>query len=203
METLVLIPTKPNIEKPIYERSEGLIATELNGFKVVRDFSGKGDRGIQQTVREKALRIAQVRQKMIDENLRDEDYVLWIDCDIIDYTRGTIEELIRVSHELDAITAPLILIEDSMQFWDIAGFIYKGNYISRKPPFFNTEDEYIEMDSVGCFYVVPSSIYKTRKYIPVIAPFNTEHYNICKDNRTICCQRLSVTHVNFSKKYNR
>lgn len=194
-KVLVLIPTKPNIDIKTLQFSKEL-EDQLYGFTVIRDFSGGGDRDLKETLIQKATRIAQIRQKMIDKYLGEEDYVLWIDADIISYTRETIDKLISVSKEFKAITAPLVLIQGSMQFWDIAGFIHAGQWASRTEPFFKSNDTYLEMQSVGCFYLVPAKIYQIQKYIPVIKPQWTEHYNICKNNRVICYTKLSVIHIN-------
>lgn len=220
IKILVLIPTKQNLRPKLLEESireeEKFLADaqadDKYNITLIRDFSGPGD---SITSRRKfyarAKHIAGIRQDMVEKHiLKDKyDYVLWIDADLIEYSYSTFSELVKVSKDLKAITAPKIILQGFKdRFYDIAGFVINDRWCSVKYPYFgeeNRDKKHVELESVGCFYLVPGEIYyKGGDYCTYLNSKFTEHYSICKwgekfGYKSICCMNLQVTHATLFK----
>jgi hypothetical protein len=109
-------------------------------------------------------------------NIRDYDYLYIIDSDMIDYPHDFVSRAIGLNPE--GITAPLALIQNSITFYDWCGYQKKcatslnspyADYIlmlsvpqrnfELLPPYVNDDSRLVEIDCVGCTYVVPSKVF--------------------------------------------
>lgn len=119
-------------------------------------------------------KVKRIRNLMIHKYpIKDYDYLFLIDSDILDYPHRFISRAIGLNP--DGITAPLVLVENTTLFYDIAGFqqnnktvILKDNLlnnnfekitINRQPPYICDNNYLSEIDCVGSIYVVPSNIF--------------------------------------------
>lgn len=105
-------------------------------------------------------RLATLRNKLIDEALTDENYVLMIDGDIIRFPPNIIQKLLE--HRVHVV-APLVKIEGTQQFYDTLAFIHKNKNFSHLKPYcsgITHNRHYFEVDSVGSCYLVDAEVYK-------------------------------------------
>jgi hypothetical protein len=136
---------------------------------------------------------AVVRNAMLDSYLKEKhDYVLWIDSDLIDYDA----DLPTRMHEANphGITAPLILLSELSgyrdRFYDIGGFIENGKQAGMFRPFFTQHDTLIDLDSVGCLYLIPADVFRNipvgdgaaldepPRYAPAPSDYYVEHWPV-------------------------
>lgn len=123
-------------------------------------------------------RVKRIRNLMIDKYpIHDYDYLYIIDSDIIDYPHNFLTRAIGLNPT--GITAPLALIQNSVVFYDWCGYQRKGatnlygEYRSEilvkssskrnfnlQPPYVNDSNRLVEIDCVGCTYVVPTTVFK-------------------------------------------
>lgn len=113
---------------------------------------------------------ARARNALIDTLLKPEyTHVLWLDLDIVNAPADLIERLARVSE--DAIVAPLVYVERHDEtappsdenggwFYDIGGFVYRGEWTHKWQPQWLNGSDVVELDSVGCCYLVPADVYR-------------------------------------------
>lgn len=204
---LVLIPTKPNISSSLRAASDlasNRLADELHSFvKVVRDSRGSGDRHVN-SLAQRVQHTAKIRQAIVDDYLTDDySHVFWIDADVIDYSPGIVHSLYRASLDYNAIVAPLVLLQNhGERFYDIAGFIEYGRWANLHPPYFKQTRRFINMDSVGCFYIVPAEIYRRGAKHIFHPAYPTDHMAICQFGkrlgyRVVCDTKLAVYHANL------
>jgi hypothetical protein len=122
-------------------------------------------------------RVKRIRNLMINKySIRDYDYLYIIDSDMIDYPHDFVSRAIGLNP--DGITAPLALIQNSTTFYDWCGYQRKGatslnsqyaDYIlmlnvkernfNLLPPYVDDDARLVEIDCVGCTYVVPSKVF--------------------------------------------
>ena len=122
-------------------------------------------------------RVKRIRNMMIEKYpIEEYDYLYIIDSDIIDYPHNFLTRAIGLNPE--GITAPLALIQNSIVFYDWCGYQKKGHtslygpygrYIKNlsvkernfnlKPPYVDDSSRMVEIDCVGCTYVVPSKVF--------------------------------------------
>lgn len=127
-------------------------------------------------------RVKRIRNLMLHRtNLDDYDYIYVIDSDIVWYPYDFVSRAVGLNPK--GITAPLALIENSNVFYDWCGYQKKDHtsirsnykqYILNKscpqrnlaldPPYIYDESRLVELDCVGCTYVVPTSVFKG-KYV--------------------------------------
>ena len=115
--------------------------------------------------------MASLRQKMVERYLQDEQWIFWVDADIIDYPPFLIEQLIQRAE--GGIAAPLVLMEGEItepatkdgfgpgRFFDIAGFVENGRWARFTPPYFDQPGPIYRLDSVGSCYLVNADLYRT------------------------------------------
>lgn len=147
------------------------------------------------------MRHATVRNYMLDRYLTEEhDAVLWIDSDLIEYPADLPTRLAEFGER--TIVAPLALLSPSAgwpgRFYDIGGFIEKGNRARMWRPYFEQQGEIIELDSVGCCYLAPAALYRAGvRYSPPVTDYYVEHHSVMTEARRrgyrVCC--LTTTHV--------
>lgn len=123
-------------------------------------------------------RVKRIRNIMLSRtNLNDYDYLYVIDSDIVSYPYDFVSRAIGLNP--NGITAPVMLIENSNVFYDWCGY-QKKNHTSIKsefrdcimdkscakrnfslqPPYVNDDSRLVEIDCVGCTYVVPTKVFK-------------------------------------------
>jgi hypothetical protein len=103
------------------------------------------------------------------------------------------------------IVAPLVLLSPTSgwpgRFYDIGGFIEKGNRARMWPPYFEQQGAVIELDSVGCCYLAPAQLYRDRvRYSPPVTDYYVEHFSVmqeaCKRGyRIYCLTTASAMHA--------
>lgn len=122
-------------------------------------------------------RVKRIRNLMIKKYPIDKyDYLYIIDSDIIDYPLNFPTRAIGLNP--NGITAPVALIQNSVVFYDWCGYqklgatsIYseyakylfdKGSRIRNfqlTPPYVNDNSRLVEIDCVGCTYIVPTVVF--------------------------------------------
>ncbi len=169
---LILTPVNPRARPDLIERARSLARKASEGIRhcrIVYDDTGEAPaRGLPHPVRQKAL--ADLRQRMVEQHLRDEKWIFWIDADIVDYPPFLIEELIKRAE--GGIAAPLVLMEGNVKdppgnhgfgpgrFYDIAGFVEEKRWARFTPPYFDQNGPVYRLDSVGSCYLVNADLYR-------------------------------------------
>lgn len=169
---LVLIPMKPGLSEATLQHCKSLAdraILDLPHSRVVfDDRTGAPPRGTH-PYRQAAL--AEIRQGMIDRHLRDEQWVFWVDADIVDYSKNLIIDLIHRAE--GGIAAPFVIMEGSPdepptnshgfgpgRFFDVAGFVEANRWASFTPPYFTQPGPAIDVESVGSCYLVNADLYR-------------------------------------------
>lgn len=169
---LALTPISPHLEERILARAQELVHRALKGMgnsRVVYDSAGEAPpRGA--PFPHRLAGITPLRQAMIDRHLRDEQWVFWVDADLVEYPAELIHELIYRAE--GGIAAPLVIMEGDPdepafpagfgpgRFYDIAGFIEQGRWTRFTQPFFDQRGPVYQLDSVGCCYLVNADLYR-------------------------------------------
>ena len=169
---LVLTPMNPNLHKHVLERARILAERAISGMRgcrIVYDDTGESpQRGTSFPHRLAAL--TPLRQAMIERHLRNEQWVFWVDADLVEYPANLIDELIGRAE--GGIAAPLVLMEGNLsepaypagfgpgRFYDIAGFVENGRWARFTPPHFDQLGPVYQLDSVGCCYLVNADLYR-------------------------------------------
>ncbi|MBA2269487.1 MAG: glycoside hydrolase family 99-like domain-containing protein [Chthoniobacterales bacterium] len=170
---LVLTPIHPKLPQRVIDHARHLAerATEgMNGCRIVFDPEGESPpRGVPQPHRQDAL--AAIRQGMIDRHLRDEQWVFWVDADIVDYPADLIDGLIARAE--GGIAAPLVIMQGDPseppsnkfgfgpgRFYDVAGFAERGRWARFHHPYFDQLGPVYQLDSVGSCYLVNADLYR-------------------------------------------
>lgn len=161
MSILVLQPTRPSNPSALRAVADALLA-RLEGANPGLSFDiCQDDSAVPIPPHpSRYMRHATVRNYMLDRYLRPEHtHVLWIDSDLIDYPAELPTLLMEANPE--GITAPFAMLDRCQdRFYDIGGFIEKGNRARMWSPFFDQEGPIIELDSVGCCYLAPADLYR-------------------------------------------
>ena len=105
-------------------------------------------------------RLAYLRNLVVDEAypIVGEDYILWIDSDVLEFPPSLIKDLMK--HDAPVV-APSVWIEGTQQFYDILAF--RNIYGQRVPALNIPYKGFVEMGSVGCVYMVASRLYNQTK----------------------------------------
>lgn len=123
-------------------------------------------------------RVKRIRNLMINKYpIHNYDYLYIIDSDIIDYPLNFPTRAIGLNP--NGITAPMALIQNSTVFYDWCGYqklgatsIYseynkfildkgcKHRNFKLNPPYVDNPNRLVEIDCVGCTYVVPTNVFK-------------------------------------------
>jgi hypothetical protein len=177
---LVAIPYKPDLHDHLYHRmielSDALIwgnpDYQIDIMRVCEKFVFTGKEPY-------AHPQATVRNALLDKFLKPEhDLVMWIDADMVDYPADIITQLDRANP--GGVTAPIVLVEGSNQFYDTYGYVQEGKKVRPWPPYFfpSQDRRLITMDAVGCAYLIPAEVYRNGRY--TTTPEHTEHMSICR-----------------------
>lgn len=150
-------------------------------------------------------RVKRIRNIMLNNtNIDEYDYIYVIDSDVVSYPYDFVSRAIGLNPT--GITAPVMLIENSTTFYDWCGYQQKdrtsinseyANQILNKscskrnfnlnPPYVNDENRMVEIDCVGCTYVVPTYAFKNgygnlqNELLKVFDLANVDNHKI-KDN---------------------
>ena len=105
-------------------------------------------------------RLAYLRNLLVDEAhpIGGEDYILWIDSDVVDFPPSLIKDLMK--HNVQVV-APSVWIEGTQQFYDTLAF--RNIYGQRIPAWDIPYKGFMEMGSVGCVYMVAARLYSQSK----------------------------------------
>lgn len=103
-------------------------------------------------------RLAKSRNKIFDEALDKEEYVLSIDADIVFFHPNFLNLMIK--HDVDVV-APLILIEDENRFYDTLAFRCQGRNFEHEIPYFPlcVHRKLFEVESVGTCYLAKRAVF--------------------------------------------
>lgn len=143
---------------------------------------------------------ARARNELLDRFLTDHDLVMWIDADLVDYPPDIITRLDNANP--GGVTAPIVLIEGSTQFYDTYGYRENGQEVRAFQSYFESQEKLVDLDSVGCAYLIPASVYKNHRY--ETTPGQTEHYSIMQaakgaGMRIVCDTSVTIFHANLPK----
>ena len=128
---------------------------------------------------------ANARNAFLAEYLDGHDLVFWVDADIVDYDPTLPIDLWLANP--GGVTAPLVLIEGRSQFYDTLGFILNGARIDHRPPYFRGVEirrKFVNLDSVGSTYIIPSVVYDTAVYAHVDYDPEQHHPSIARTGHT-------------------
>lgn len=161
------------------------------------------------------------RQKIVDMYVKgktEEDFVIFVDADLINMTEGLLNSLVDtcIRARPCSVVAPAVLLEShggvGLQRWyDTAGFIHDGCRTQLYPPWFSLEayknsgvqlspppfftvqpGTIVELNgSVGCIYCVHGPVFRGLGFQGEFdsATF-TEHYCLCQNARLMGGQLL-------------
>jgi len=136
---------------------------------------------------------AQARNELIDLYLTpDIDYVLWLDVDLVKVPRDLIETLMSVAP--DSIVAAVVYVErvndgsacfgNGGWFYDTGAFIKDGLHASTDPIFPGYTGGAVEVESVGCCYIIPADVYRKGARYSAIG-CEVEHVALMKQARAM------------------
>lgn len=143
---------------------------------------------------------ARARNALLDRYLNNHDLVMWIDADLVAYPAEIITQLDRANP--GGVTAPLVLIEGTEQFYDTYGYRQNGMPISHIPPYFDPCGQVVELEAVGCIYLIPAWVYQHNRYN--VIPGQTEHYSIMDAARRarlkiVCATDIIAYHADLPR----
>lgn len=165
MRVLVLQPIRPDHPPALRAIADRLLA-RLEGHNPGMTFDIRQDdaRLPIPDHSSKYIRHVTVRNYMIDTYLTPEhDAVFWVDSDLIDYPPDLPVRLHTANP--NGVTAPLALLSPTSglgadRFYDIGGFVEKNRSAGMYPPYFEQQGAVIDLDSVGCCYLIPAAVYR-------------------------------------------
>ena len=208
LKTLVLIPMKPNMPPELRDmcirNSDRL---KGDGTEVVIDSRGKGDEGVV-TLEERVAHTVGIRNGMIKDYFDPARHsgVLWLDADIVEYPADIVGRLWRSGG--GNVVAPAVYLQGYCRRWyDTMGFVCRGKAFRFRRPYARgcckREDGLLELDGVGCVYLVPSAVYASgARHEP--RPGFTDHLAVCEHARgmglkVLCDMSIEVFHAYLTK----
>jgi hypothetical protein len=164
MNVLVLQPIRPDHPPELRQQAAQLLHSlhGANGdmvFDIVQD-DAKLDIPAHTS---RYIKHATVRNYMVNRYLTGaHDAVFWIDSDLISYDADLPARLHAANS--GGITAPLALLAEPNpygrdRFYDIGGFVERGRSARPYPPYFDQQGDVISLESVGCCYLIPATVY--------------------------------------------
>lgn len=126
---------------------------------------------------------ARARNAVLDAiDLGAYDYLYWIDVDMVQWPSGLIDW--ALDYNPDGISAPAVVLHRYVdRFYDTWGFIHQGQVAALYPPWFASDGPVLDMESVGCCYLLPAQIYRDgARYQDT--PGATEHYSVMQAARS-------------------
>jgi FkbM family methyltransferase len=160
-------------------------------------------------------RLAVLRNKLIDQILTDEKYVLWLDSDLTEFSSSLLKDLINRNGD---VVAPYALIEGTDNFYDTLAFRKDGLKFSFLPSdkgvIYCTQNEkgaligplpsdVFEVDSVGTCMLVNADVYRKGVRFPE-SDVESEQVLFCdaaRKNgfRVLADPRVKVFHADLPK----
>lgn len=140
---------------------------------------------------------ARARNSLLDAHLSETySHVLWVDSDLINYPADLPSRLLALNPH--GISAPaVVLARHGARFYDILGFVEGGRGFQMHQPWCSQPGPVVELDSVGCIYLAPASLYRVGvRYAD--APGYTEHMSVMREAKAAglrICADLSITAV--------
>lgn len=202
---LILIPMAPNM--PGQLRGESLMMIQRMqrpDIQIVVDSRGDGDAGIT-SFKDRVQHMCGVRNGLIKDYLwSHHTHVLWMDSDLIGYDEGLPYRLRDIAGSSNVAAPGCYLSGFGNRWYDLAGFIEEGKPAEMYPPHFKQPGPLVELDSVGCCYMVPADVYRQGAvYCQTDLKF-AEHYSVCQKARelglkVLCDMRISVFHADLTK----
>jgi len=201
---LVLVPMKKN--QNVFLKGHFLITLQKMqrpGVEIVVDSRGDGDNGIR-SLEERSRHVGDVMNSLIDDYLKPyHSHVLMMDSDLDEFPEDLPFQLMDTAKG-KAIVAPMVLSAWGYpRYYDVAGFVENGKWARMWPPYFDQKERIIELDSVGCCYMVPADILKGGARLEYVQGF-TQHYGLCKKAKEMgfkvkCDTGLKVRHADLTK----
>lgn len=147
-------------------------------------------------------RLAVLKNRVINEALTDEEFVLWLDSDLVDLPISLLRELIKANVD---VVAPYVLVEDTDKFYDHLAFRKDGLKIMFPDgvPVCPLPADIFEVDSVGTCMLVNAGVYRKGVRYPE-SDAESEQVLFCeaaKKNgfRVFADPHLKVIHANLPK----
>jgi hypothetical protein len=157
-------------------------------------------------------RIAKARNRVIDDNLKDDHtHVFWMDVDVVKYPKNIIEQLAHFKAE--GTIAPYVFIEDNKmwpfkRFYDITAFIrMDGREFDWQTPFCE-DDPYMLVEDkianrvlcVGTCFLMDANIYrKGCRYDPMDG--RTEHLGLFEQGAKLGYKVFATPDVEVSHAF--
>lgn len=109
-------------------------------------------------IEHRIARLAHLRNKILNEAVNEQDYVFWIDSDIVKFPPDMLKRFI--AHDLDII-APYVLIDGQKKFYDTLAFRFGKKRFSPQFPYCaaGRDGHVFEANSVGSCYLVKRKVY--------------------------------------------
>lgn len=130
--------------------------------------------------------IARARNKALDTYLEhDVTHVFMVDADLIEWEPHLPCKFLDLNPE--GITAPMVWLEDTQQFYDTLGFIECGGRVKHVNPVFRAkadDNNLIDLDSVGCIYLTPVEPLQVQTYASYLYDPTKDHFTIAKTGHT-------------------
>ena len=160
---------------------------------------------------------ARARNELVSRYVKQHhDLVLWLDADLVDYPADLPARLYQANPT--GITAPMVFVEKTWQFYDLFGFVQEGRRSNPYPPYFDRVNghELVELDGVGCCYLMPAwllgqvayesrPVDRTRDHPLMWETGHTDHWPVMKAARaadlTIGCLTTLTAYHAYLPKY--
>lgn len=133
---------------------------------------------------------ARARNALLDAiDLGQYDYLYWVDIDIIQWPPGLLDWALL--HNPDGVSAPAVTLHRYVDRWyDLWGFLEAGRPTQPYPQWFAQSGPVVELDSVGCCYVIPAGVYRDGARYQDLGGETTEHLSVMRaardQGRRIC-----------------
>lgn len=207
IKPIVLIPMSPTLPEPLkrvcQRQANDLFAH--TGWPVTVDSRGIGDGHIL-TLEERVAHTCAVKNAMLEELVIGKGYthVFWLDADLlyspVEMRRFAANWMLMANGPF--VAAPGVYLQGEYPRWyDTAGFVLRGQYAKLQPPYFEEKQgqQVVELEGVGCAYIVPSAVYETGGRHEPVAGF-TDHLHICRlarsrGMRVVCDLHHAVYHA--------
>lgn len=127
-------------------------------------------------------RLTKTRNRLIDQNLKHQEYIFSIDCDVVQFNPDILDRLIK--HDVDVV-APLVIIEGTDQFYDTLAYVHQGRNFSHLSPYCKPcrDKKLFQVDSVGTCYLVKRSVYDSKVKYGNATQKISEQISFCNNAR--------------------
>ena len=169
-----------------------------NSWQILLDFAAKHERvwlkqivaeevasaGREDEIKRRSARLGALRNCLINEALKDEEYVFWLDSDLVDFPASLLRDLLKANVD---IVAPYVMIEGHDSFYDTLAFRKDGLKFAPTPGYLQTStgamfwsfpNTVFEVDSVGTCMLVSARIYRDGTRFPENDP-ESEQVGFC------------------------